>query len=164
MRIVVTPQKAVQAGDFTLANRYGIPHERCVCLTFEIMARWRLDLSPRWSCQVGHLAEPAVKPMVVPELNCKRQPGRITLGHYHMQIGIALKDAAEGQPAQRLTQAHTLVVPEDVGLARGDAALESRIRPGSHVHRDRHLQAVTYLPDRLPLVVEVGPFRDRVGQ
>ena len=107
----------------------------------------------------------AVAPVVVEELHGEAQPRRVALGHDDVQVGIALEDAGEREPAERLAHADALVVPTDVAEAREEAwSLRRRVAQPADVHRDRDLQRVADLPDRLPLRAVVRLVVDPVGK
>ncbi len=166
--VVVAPQQAVGARDLTVLDRHRVPHEGRMGLTLEVVARRRLECRlPRLVHVVlAQLPEAAVAPVVVEELDRERQPPGVALRHDDVEVGVALEDTAEGEPAERLTHPDALVVPADEGQSL--VWLQHRTEGGrlacpADVHRDRHLQRVGGFPQRLPLREVVRHVPERVG-
>ena len=112
--VVVAPHQAIQAGKVAGPNRQRVPHEGGVGLTLQVVARVHVDLGRTHQVVDAELVQAALAEVVVVELHGEGQPSRVPLGADHVQVGIALEDAAVGHPSQRLAHAAALHVPADV--------------------------------------------------
>jgi hypothetical protein len=118
MGIIVAPHQAFEAGEIAVADRQRVPHERRVGLPLQVVARMHVDLGGPHDVVDAEVVQPALTEVVVVELHGEGEPARVPLGADHVQVGVALEDAAVRHPAQRLAHAAALHVPADV-LAAG---------------------------------------------